>query len=163
MNIAIPMAGRSQRFKDRGYHGPKFLLPLGDQNVIERLVNCFAPDDHYHFIISRHQVEETPGLQAFLENIVKFSTVHVIDDHNLGPAHSVLQILDAVEGQELLITYCDFLVDWDYQAFVSFASEWDSFPTFSGFIQQVWRHAICLYPPRCRRSISSFRSNAYRQ
>lgn len=134
MNIVIPMAGRSQRFKDKGYNAPKYMLPLGDQIVIERLVACFAPADHYHFIISRHQVEETPGLQQFLESIVKFSNVHVIDDHNLGPAYSVLQILDAIDDQELLITYCDFLVDWDYQAFVSFASGWDSvIPTFSGF------------------------------
>jgi NDP-sugar pyrophosphorylase family protein len=134
MNIIIPMAGRSQRFKDKGYKGPKYMLPLGDNSVIEHLVTCFAPDDRYHFIISRNQVEETDGLQLFLESIVKFSTVHVIDDHNFGPAHSVLQIIDAVDDRELLITYCDFLVDWDYKAFGSFASGWDCvIPTFSGF------------------------------
>ncbi|MDC3294187.1 NTP transferase domain-containing protein [Alphaproteobacteria bacterium] len=134
MNIIIPMAGRSQRFKDKGYKGPKYMLPLGDHSVIEHLVTCFAPDDRYHFIISRNQVEETDSLQLFLESIVKFSAVHVIDDHNFGPAHSVLQIIDAVDDRELLITYCDFLVDWDYKAFESFASGWDCvIPTFSGF------------------------------
>ena len=80
MNIIIPMAGRSQRFKDQGYDGPKYMLPLGDQSVIERLVTRFAPDDH-HFC---NQVEETAGLQVFFKSIVKFSTVHVIDDHDLG-------------------------------------------------------------------------------
>ena len=134
MNIIIPMAGRSQRFKDQGYIGQKYMLPIGDQTVIEGIVNCFAPDDQFHFIISKNQVEETVGLPEFLDSIVKFSTVHVIDDHNFGPAYSVLEIIELVNDQELLITYCDFLVDWDYRAFLSFAAKWDSvIPTFSGF------------------------------
>lgn len=146
MNVIIPMAGRSLRFQNQGYAGPKYMLPLGEQRVIERLVACFAPDDCYHFIISQAQVEQAEGLEEFLGSVVKNSNIYVIDEHDLGPAFSVLQIIDQIDNSSLLISYCDFLVDWDYKAFVSFASGWDSvIPTFSGFQPASFGNTLFAY------------------
>lgn len=39
--IVIPMAGRSQRFRDAGYEAAKFMLPLGVSNVFAHAVSSF--------------------------------------------------------------------------------------------------------------------------
>ena len=55
MNIFITMAGKSERFKEKGYSLPKFLLDVGGKTVISRLIECFSEDDTFHFIISKSQ------------------------------------------------------------------------------------------------------------
>lgn len=146
MNIIITMAGKSQRFKDCGYKIPKYMLSLGKKTIIENLVNCFSAEDTYHFIISKSQLDEVDNLRNSLKVLVKNSFVHVIDDHNFGPAYSVQKIKSQISSGPILITYCDFLVQWDYKSFVSFAKYWDAvIPTFIGFHPATYGDTLFAY------------------
>ena len=128
------MAGKSQRFKDNGYSVPKYMLSLGDKTIIEQLVTCFAPEDTFHFVISKSQVNVIDNLEDFLTGLTKNCYVHAINDHNYGPAFSVQEIKSHISQGPVIITYCDFLVEWDYQSFISFSKYWDAvIPTFVGF------------------------------
>lgn len=52
--IVIPMAGRSQRFRDAGYEQPKFMLPLSGASVFDHAVGSFEryfADTSFLFIV----------------------------------------------------------------------------------------------------------------
>jgi len=56
MNIIIPLAGKSQRFKKSGFKKDKFLLKIGEQSIIEKVISMFdANKDNFFFIISNKQ------------------------------------------------------------------------------------------------------------
>ena len=47
MKIIIPMAGQSTRFKKAGYAGHKALLKVGEDTMIQHVVNMFSEDDEF--------------------------------------------------------------------------------------------------------------------
>ncbi len=134
MNILIPMAGKSKRFRDAGYELPKFLLNIGEKIIIEKVVECFSEEDVFHFIISQSQNKKYTNLNEILNNISKNVELHIIDDHELGPVYSILSILDKISNEPFIVNYCDFLVQWDYSKFKRMVSNFDLvIPTFTGF------------------------------
>jgi NDP-sugar pyrophosphorylase family protein len=120
MRIVIPMAGQSKRFFDRGYALPKFFLPLGEKKMIERVVDLFDPrTDRYIFIIGRTQDEQF-HIRELLNALPVQKDIVVIEPHDTGPVQSLVLAKEAVgEDEEVVVNYCDFLMDWDYPGFVS--------------------------------------------
>ena len=52
----------------------------------------------------------------------------------MGPAFSVNQLEDIDESEKVLISYCDFLVDWNYKEFCNSLEDCDgAIPAFQGF------------------------------
>ncbi len=119
VNVIIPMAGHSRRFNDAGYLGPKALLPVGELKMIEHVVNMFDPTlCQYYIIINRNQLEANPGIIINLEQLALNVEVVVVDSHELGPVHSALQVKNIKEDEEVIVSYCDFFVEWDYLSFL---------------------------------------------
>ena len=134
MNIIITMAGKSQRFINAGYELPKFLLSLGKKNIIKKVVECFSEEDYFHLIVSRSQTKKFKNLNEILSNVAKNVEIHVIDDHDFGPAYSVLSVLDKISNDPFIINYCDFIVQWNYSKFKRMTLNFDLvIPTFTGF------------------------------
>lgn len=120
MNIVIPMAGKSKRFFDAEYKLPKALLSIGSKTMIEGVVDLFNPiDDKYIFIINEHEAKEYKLLD-FLDNIPVAKKIYMINEHDLGPVYSLLQVADKISAdEEVIVNYCDFLLDWDYPLFLT--------------------------------------------
>ena len=131
MNVVIPMAGKSRRFKSEGYQAPKYLLPLENQLVIEAVMDCFDETDDFYLIVAADEIAES--VASWLRSLKPRVTVVPIEPHDLGPVYSCLKAPITISGPTV-ISYCDFLIRWDYQKFVHFCQEFDAVvPTFSGF------------------------------
>ena len=134
MHVLIPMAGHSRRFKTAGYEGPKALLPVGEAPMIQRVVDMFAPSDHFHFIVNEEQVRESPRLIEQLRATAARTSVTVIPAHEHGPAYSARQVSGIEDDAEIIISYCDFMVQWDYGRFLRHVHGFDgAVASFRGF------------------------------
>lgn len=135
MKIVVPMAGKSQRFFSCGYTLPKFLLPLPTGlTVIEAVISCFAETDDFHFIISNSQEKKFEITSRLRSLNLKNATYHIIKDNNAGPVASVLSVEGLLDLEPVIISYCDFVVKWDYRRFLQFCQDADMvIPFFSGF------------------------------
>lgn len=119
MHVIITMAGHSRRFQDSGYRGPKALLPCGDRTMIEHAINMFdTVRDVFYIVLNRQQSEENPELLSWLKSRAANINPVVIDIHEKGPVHSALAVSGIPDDAEVVISYCDFFVDWDYRQFV---------------------------------------------
>ena len=135
VNVIIPMAGKSKRFNDAGYVGPKALLKVGANSMIEHVVNMFDPTlCYYYIIINNEQLESNLNLTVDLKKLALNVEVIVIDSHELGPVYSILQLKNIKNDEEIIISYCDFIVEWNYLSFLRQAQGSDgSIVSFKGF------------------------------
>jgi NDP-sugar pyrophosphorylase family protein len=119
MNVIIPMAGSSSRFFEAGYKVTKALLPVGNRKMIEHVVNMFDPNKcRYHIVINSQQLEDHPNLINYLKKIATNIEVVVIEKHDLGPVYSALQVKGIKDNEETIVSYCDFIVHWNYPLFL---------------------------------------------
>ena len=135
MIVIITLAGHSRRFKKEGYSVPKFLIEIDGSAIIHHVLNMYADDDEYHLIINDNQALEYPNLELQLKKIKKNIHIHAIESHENGPVYSVYMIKEKIKSdQPIIISYCDFLVDWDYEKFKREAYNYDgAIPCFKGF------------------------------
>ena len=117
MNIIITLAGHSKRFFKKGYKKPKYLLPLGNSTIIENVLNQFNDRDNFHLILSKSQIFKNKQILSYLKKIKKNIFFYIIDDHQLGPIQSILKANIQNFKGGFVISYNDFLVDWDYEKF----------------------------------------------
>ena len=119
MNIIIPMAGSSSRFYAAGYIEPKALLPVGDKKMIEHVINMFDPNTcKYYIVVNSEQVAAYPDLKKTLKKLAISVQIIVIEKHSLGPVYSALQVKGISSDEEIIVSYCDFFVQWDYSLFL---------------------------------------------
>lgn len=119
MNIVITMAGHSRRFTEAGYAGPKGLLNVGNKPMIEHVINMFDLEScKYFIVVNNQQVKHTQGLEDYLSNLAPRVQITVVDSHELGPVYSSLQIEGIEDDDEVIVTYCDFIVEWNYPLFL---------------------------------------------
>lgn len=135
VNVIIPMSGKSRRFSESGYVGPKALLNVGNNRMIEHVVNMFDPTlCKYHIIINKDQLEANSNLPSYLNQLALNVEVIVIDSHELGPVHSILQVKNINDDEDIIISYCDFIVEWNYLSFLRNAQGNDGcIVSFKGF------------------------------
>ena len=113
------MAGHSRRFQASGYPGPKAMLLCGRKRMIEHAIDMFDTNkDHYHIVLNEIQNLENPELVPWLKSLAANVSTIIIPVHELGPVYSALQIDGIPDGSEILLSYCDFYVDWNYQQFL---------------------------------------------
>ena len=118
MNIIITMAGKSNRFLKSGINLPKFLLPLnGKSTVISEILNNYDDDDNFHLIITDKQNKKYKFLKNYLKSLKKNIYLNIIPDHNKGPAYSAIQAKSCEGKTNIIVTYCDFLMRWNYKKF----------------------------------------------
>lgn len=128
------MAGHSRRFKEKGYELPKFLLKLGSQTVIEKVINMFSYEDNFHLILNK-KLDNLDEVIDYLQQLSPNIHIYLINSHEKGPAYSVLSTdLNILDSEPILISYCDFTIDWDYKRFKREAEGCDAgVPFFRGF------------------------------
>jgi len=117
MHVIVPMAGHSRRFAEAGYDGPKALLPVAGRPMIARVLAMFGADDTFHVVVNEGQVDDDPGLPDRLRAMAADVRVAVVPMHEEGPVRSMLAVEDIPEHAPVLVSYCDFLLGWDYRRF----------------------------------------------
>lgn len=135
MKIIIPMAGHSKRFKEAGYSIPKPFIMIDGKTMIERVCHMFSPQDEFVFICNEEHLQNERW-KKMLESIVQRYQIIEISPHEKGPVFSVLQVEDYIDNKEepIIISYCDFTMQWDYRHFLLKAANYDGAITvFRGF------------------------------
>jgi NDP-sugar pyrophosphorylase family protein len=117
MNIVIPMAGHSRRFKTAGYHRPKAFIDVNGLPMIHWVCQMFSPKDHFFFVTLKEHVS-SPEYRKILENAAQNVKVIEVDPHEKGPVYSTLLADSELPDDEpVIICYCDFYQHWRYRQF----------------------------------------------
>ena len=133
MNIVFTLAGKSKRFKSEGYEKPKFLLKIGVKTILEKIIEMFSDEDFFYFIFNKEDISKYPEINNLIKVRIKNFEILAIDSHEKGPAYSALQIKNIEPSEPVIISYCDFLVEWNYRLFLSNLGEYDMIiPSFIG-------------------------------
>ena len=112
------MAGSGERFIKAGYADPKPLIKIGEQRIIEYVLDMFDKErDNFIFICNENHLETTP-MRSILTSLVRFKTIVSIPQHKLGPVYTVLAAENLINDEEpYVIAYCDNPVTWNYDSF----------------------------------------------
>ena len=146
MNVLITLAGQSKRFYKAGYKKPKFLLPIGNSTVISEVVKKFDDNDTFHFVLTEEQITENHNLKDYIKNLRKNIHLNIIKSHNLGPVYSALQAKSIRDESSIIISYCDFLIDWDYKKFKREIYGYDgAIVSFKGFHPSSFTGTLYCY------------------
>lgn len=146
MNIVITCAGKSNRFKKEGINTPKFLLPLGNRTVISNILDTYDDNDNFHLVLTNKQLAQNPSLKSYLKNLKRNIYLNIIKEHNLGPTYSAIQAKTCNSKKDIIISYCDFLIDWDYKKFKRQIYEYDyGITSFKGFHPSSFSGTLYCY------------------
>ena len=146
MNVLITLAGQSKRFYNAGYKKPKFLLPIGNSTVISEVVKKFDDNDTFHFVLTEEQVIENHNLKDYIKSLRKNIHLNIIKSHNLGPVYSAVQAQSIRDDSSIIISYCDFLIDWDYKKFKREIYGYDgAIVSFKGFHPSSFTGTLYCY------------------
>lgn len=145
MNIIIPMTGYGSRFVAAGYKELKPFIPVMDMPIVEWIVTKMYPADvNFVFVCRGEHLEKDPSMREKLLALAPEATIVSIEEWvKKGPVYDVLRAYrglketDAIDTtQPCIINYCDFYMEWDFEAFVKEAAARDcdgSVPCYTGF------------------------------
>lgn len=115
INVIIPMAGLGSRFPKEQYL-PKPLIDVNGKPMIVRAIESLNIDAQYHFII--RQDEYTHIVKDIISKVVKLPRFIEVSQTTEGPACSALLFKRFINNDdELIITNCDQIMEWDSNLF----------------------------------------------
>ena len=119
MQIIIPMSGTGSRFLAKGYREIKPLVNVFNKPIIKYIVNKFSKKDDFLFICrEEHLLNKKLDLKNTLEKLAPNVKIVCVENHKLGPVHSLMQIEKYIDPKkELIVNYCDFDWRWNYEDF----------------------------------------------
>ena len=107
MTLVLPMAGAGSRFKMVGYDLPKPLLPIENEYMVVKAVECLPPCKENTFICLSEHLEKYPMIETVLKD--KFNA-HIIklDNVTQGQACTCEFAMYGIKYNEpILISACD--------------------------------------------------------
>jgi NDP-sugar pyrophosphorylase family protein len=147
MNIIITMAGKSTRFIKSGFKKSKFLLPLGNRStIISEILNNYDDNDNFHLVITEKQAKKYKYLENYLLSLKKNIHLNIIREHDKGPAYSAIQAKSCEGKRNIIISYCDFLMSWNYKKFKREIINYDfGIVSFKGFHPSSFSGTLYCY------------------
>jgi NDP-sugar pyrophosphorylase family protein len=124
MKIIIPMAGKGDRFIQKGYISPKPLIKVNGRMIIEYILDAFdRENDEFIFIVNKeHFIDH--DIERVLKSLVNSAQVIVISNHKKGPVYTTQEAFQFIDdNEEVIVSYCDNPYIWDYEKFENFLKE----------------------------------------
>jgi dTDP-glucose pyrophosphorylase len=124
MNIVIPMAGLGSRFSKNGIKTPKPLIEVNGKTLIEHSVESLGIPGRYIFITRKYDDgEDNESLSRILKRLDPKSLEIQIDHTTSGCSETCLYAREHIDNdEELIITNCDQLMNWDANSFMETVS-----------------------------------------
>ena len=124
MNIIIPASGTGERFKAAGYTDTKPLIEVSSgRKIIDYVIDCFSKEDNFYFISSPETFNE---MQKHLESTNINFKHFLYEGPKLGPVGAIKGVLSELKKyvkNDVIISYCDYGMEWDYEDFKDFIKE----------------------------------------
>lgn len=113
LNILIPMAGRGNRFKEKGYSFPKPLIEVLGKPMIQLIVNNLNIKANYIFIVLKEHYEAYQ-LKHLLNLIAPNCKIVQVDSVTEGAACTTLLAKEYINNENpLLIANSDQFIIWN--------------------------------------------------
>ena len=118
------MSGTGSRFATKGYKEIKPLIKVFNKPIIEYIISKFDIDDNFIFVCrEEHLANKKIDLKNYLNGLECKKKIIGVENHKLGPVHSLLKVAEYLEkDSELIVNYCDFDWRWDYESFLKWIS-----------------------------------------
>jgi NDP-sugar pyrophosphorylase family protein len=119
MKILIPAAGQSLRFAAEGISIPKMFLDVNGAMMIEQVLRMFDERDEFLILVNQDVYDHYQTKIQYLLANNRFVRIMPVELHTKGPGHTLNreEVREFVGDSPFLISYCDFVLDWDYQAY----------------------------------------------
>jgi len=129
------MSGTGSRFSAKGYKEIKPLVPVFGKPIIKYIIEKFSTEDDFIFICrEEHLLNKELNLKNYLSSLAPKTKVLSVENHKLGPVHSLLEIKKYIDNEnEVIVNYCDFDWRWNYSDF----KEW--------LLEEKPSAALCVY------------------
>lgn len=138
MKIIIPASGTGERFKEAGYKNTKPLIDvLPNKKIIDYVIDVFDKEnDEFYFILGPSTFDE---MSSYIETLNIKSEYILYEGDKLGPIGAIQgsNLSEFISADdEVIISYCDFGMEWNYQDFLEFVDSEKpdgAIPCYSGF------------------------------
>ncbi|EAC1840257.1 glycosyl transferase family 2 [Campylobacter lari] len=139
MNIIIPATGIGKRFKEAGYKDLKPFIPVNEKKIIlDYVIECFdVKNDKFYFIV---QEQEQDKFKQFVKSRNINAKIIIYYGEKLGPSGSLYGVKEEFEDildEEVIVSYCDFGQEWDYDDFLNFTKKYNDtqciIPCYTGY------------------------------
>lgn len=119
MKILIPAAGQSQRFSARGFSLPKMFLEVNGAMMIEQVIKMFDEKDEFLILVNEMVFEKYDSEIQYIQAMNRSVRILPVEIHSKGPGYTLYrdEVRAFVDTSPFLISYCDFLVEWNYQSY----------------------------------------------
>jgi NDP-sugar pyrophosphorylase family protein len=115
VQLVIPMNGLGKRFVAEGYRDPKPLIEVWNgKRMIEYVFDCFPGITNVLCLIN----PDHTGVREVLQRC--FPTVQIVDVpySGKGPVDTILSAKEHISSGEVIVSYCDYGMDWDFPGFL---------------------------------------------
>jgi dTDP-glucose pyrophosphorylase/CBS domain-containing protein len=116
--VVIMAGGKGTRLAPFTNVLPKPLIPVGNQTVIEIIIEQFLPYGLNRFQISVNYKAKI--LKSFFEELAPSYTVTYLEENEPRGTAGVLRALYAPTAEPIIVTNCDVLIRADYAELVAF-------------------------------------------
>ncbi len=123
INVVIPMAGRGQRFLDKGISTPKPLIEIDSKPFIEHVIDSvsFEKANFYFLIREKHLIENNFD-EIFKKKKIKYKIIPVNKDTEGAACTVLLGTKEMNNDFPLIVKDCDQIMNWSKKNFLEFVN-----------------------------------------
>ena len=123
INVVVPMAGKGQRFLDKGISTPKPLLKIDTEPFISHVIDSVSFEKaNFYFLIREQHLKENNFDEIFQRKKINYKIIS-IDKETEGAACTVLLGVKEMNSDlPLIVKDCDQVMNWSQKNFLEFVS-----------------------------------------
>ena len=123
INIVVPMAGRGQRFLDKGISTPKPLIEVNSKPFISHVIDSVSFDDaNFYFLIRGQHLKENNFNEIFKKKKINYKIIPVNEDTEGAACTVLLGINEMNKDFPLIVKDCDQIMNWSKKNFLKFVN-----------------------------------------
>tara|TARA_B100000989_G_scaffold45826_1_gene29420 strand:- start:25200 stop:25931 length:732 start_codon:yes stop_codon:yes gene_type:complete len=123
INIVLPMAGRGQRFLDKGILTPKPLLKIDSEPFISHVIDSVLFEKaNFYFLIRDQHLKENNFDEIFKKKKINYKIIPINKDTEGAACTVLLGTKDMDHNLPLIVKDCDQLMNWSQNNFLEFVN-----------------------------------------
>ena len=121
INVVVPMAGRGQRFLDKGISTPKPLLEINSEPFISYVIDSVSfKEANFYFLIREQHLKDNNFEKIFKGKNINYNIIPIKEETE-GAACTVLLGTNAMDKSlPLIVKDCDQIMNWSKNNFLEF-------------------------------------------
>ena len=123
INIVVPMAGRGQRFLDKGIFTPKPLLEINSEPFISHVIDSVTFENAiFYFLIREQHLKENNFDEIFKRKKINYKIIPINKDTEGAASTVLIGIKEMNNDLPLIVKDCDQVMNWSQKNFLEFVN-----------------------------------------